>query len=149
MLFDRSLKRLTKQFRFKFLLRWGIIAVFVGGLSGSASAVFLLLLKWAKTTREANHWLLFLLPLGGFLVALSYSIWGKSVNKGNNLIIEEVQKPSVIISLLMAPLVLVGTIITHVFGGSAGREGTAIQMGGSIAHQLNILDKFSNQERKI
>lgn len=149
MLFDRSLKRLTKQFRFKFLLRWGIIAVFVGGLSGSASAVFLLLLKWAKTTREANHWLLFLLPLGGFLVALSYSIWGKSVNKGNNLIIEEVQKPSVIISLLMAPLVLVGTIITHVFGGSAGREGTAIQMGGSIADQLNFVVKFSNEERKI
>ena len=149
MLFDRSLKRLTKQFRFKFLLRWGIIAVFVGGLSGSASAVFLLLLKWAKTTRESNHWLLFLLPLGGFLVALSYSIWGKSVNKGNNLIIEEVQKPSVIISLLMAPLVLVGTIITHVFGGSAGREGTAIQMGGSIADQLNFVVKFSNEERKI
>ena len=149
MLFDTTLKRLTKQFRLKFLLRWGFIAVVLGGLSGSASAVFLLLLKWAKTTREANHWLLFLLPLGGFLVALSYFLWGKSVNKGNNLIVEEVQKPSAIISLLMAPLVLIGTIITHVFGGSAGREGTAIQMGGSIADQLNFVVKFSNEERKI
>lgn len=149
MLFDTSLRRLTTQLRFRFLLRWGIIAIVVGSLSGSASAVFLLLLKWAKTTRESNHWLLFLLPLGGFLVALSYSLWGKSVNKGNNLIVEQVQKPSAVISLLMAPLVLIGTIITHVFGGSAGREGTAIQMGSSIADQLNFVVKFSDEERKI
>jgi H+/Cl- antiporter ClcA len=149
MLFDTSLRRLTTQFRFKFLLKWGIVAIVVGSLSGSASAVFLLLLKWAKSTRDSNHWLLFLLPLGGFFVALGYSVWGKSVNKGNNLIVEEVQKPSVIISFLMAPLVLIGTIITHVFGGSAGREGTAIQMGGSIADQLIFVAKFSDEERKI
>ena len=149
MLFETILKRITTQLRFKFLFKWSLVAIFIGVFSGSASAVFLLLLNWAKTTRDANHWLLFLLPLGGFLVALSYSVWGKSVNRGNNLIVEEVQKPSAVISLLMAPLVLIGTIITHVLGGSAGREGTAIQMGSSIADQLNFLTKFSDKERKI
>ncbi len=149
MLFNKSLKRLTKQLRLKFLLRWAIVSVFIGGLSGSASAIFLLLLKWAKTTRESNHWLLFLLPLGGFIVAFSYSLSDKSVNKGNNLLVEQIQKPSAVISIIMAPLVLIGTIITHVFGGSAGREGTAVQMGGSIADQLNFLIKFSIEERKI
>ena len=149
MLSSLVLKRLTKQFHFKFLLRWIVVAIVVGGLSGSASAIFLLLLKWAKNTREANHWLLFLLPIGGFVVALGYTYWGKSVDRGNNLIVEEVQKPSKVISFLMAPLVLVGTIITHVFGGSAGREGTAIQMGASIADQLNFTTKFSDEDRKI
>lgn len=149
MLLGLVLKRLIKQFHFKFLLRWIVVAIVVGGLSGSASAIFLLLLKWAKNTREENHWLLFLLPIGGFVVALGYTYWGKSVDRGNNLIVEEVQKPSKVISFLMAPLVLVGTIITHVFGGSAGREGTAIQMGASIADQLNFTTKFSYEDRKI
>ena len=149
MLFGVFFKRFIKQFHFKFLIRWSVVAVVVGSLSGSASAIFLLLLEWAKNTREANHWLLFFLPVGGFCVALSYTYWGKSVDRGNNLLVEEVQKPSKVISFLMAPLVLIGTIITHVFGGSAGREGTAIQMGGSIADQLNFVTKFSDEDRKI
>tara|TARA_B100000674_G_scaffold57075_1_gene39773 strand:- start:15531 stop:16823 length:1293 start_codon:yes stop_codon:yes gene_type:complete len=149
MLLGVFFKKLIKQFHFRFLIRWSLVAAFVGSLSGSASAIFLLLLEWAKNTREANPWLLFLLPLGGFCVALGYTYWGKSVDRGNNLIVEEVQKPSKVISFLMAPLVLTGTIITHVFGGSAGREGTAIQMGASIADQLNFVTKFSDEDRKI
>tara|TARA_B100000674_G_scaffold246725_2_gene203341 strand:+ start:29194 stop:30483 length:1290 start_codon:yes stop_codon:yes gene_type:complete len=143
------LKSLVKQFYFKFLIKWLVVAAIVGSLSGSASAVFLLLLSWAKNTRETNNWLIFLLPLGGVLVAVAYKYFGRSLGKGNNLIIEEVQSPSKLISFLMAPLVLIGTIITHVFGGSAGREGTAVQMGASLADQLNFLTKFTEEERKI
>ena len=142
-------KKVIQNFKNQIKLRWLCVAIITGSLSGCASAVFLLLLDWAKNTREANHWLLFFLPLGGFLVALTYKYWGKSVGKGNNLIVEQVQKPSKVISFLMAPLVLIGTIITHVFGGSAGREGTAIQMGASIADQLNFTIKFSDEDRKI
>lgn len=142
-------KKVIQNFKNQIKLRWLCVAIITGSLSGCASAVFLLLLDWAKNTREANHWLLFFLPLGGFLVALTYKYCGKSVDKGNNLIVEQVQKPSKVISFLMAPLVLIGTIITHVFGGSAGREGTAIQMGASIADQLNFTIKFSDEDRKI
>lgn len=106
-------------------------------------------LEWAGTTRHNHIWLIALLPLGGWLVAFLYKKWGKSVAGGNNLLIEEVQKPNKIIHILMAPLVLVGTIITHLFGGSAGREGTAVQMGGSIADQLSYLIKPTQWERKL
>lgn len=149
MLKETFIQKIKNQLHFKFSLRWLLIAVIVGSLSGSASAIFLLLLDWAKTTRDANTWLLFLLPIGGFVVAAAYHYLGKSVVKGNNLLIEEVQKPTKIVSFLMAPLVLIGTIITHVFGGSAGREGTAVQMGGAIADQLNFIKKFSEEDRKI
>lgn len=141
--------RTVQELKYQFKLRWILVASTVGVFSGSASAIFLLLLDWAKNIRQSNNWLILFLPVGGFFVSLVYSYWGKSVERGNNLIIEEVQKPSKVISFLMAPLVLVGTIVTHVFGGSAGREGTAIQMGASIADQLNFVSNFSDEDRKI
>ncbi len=140
---------LKNKFSVKSLLKWVLIAFVVGAFAGSASAVFLLLLEWAKETRDSHNWLLFFLPVGGVLVAACYKFWGGNVVKGNNLLIEEVQKPSKVISFLMAPLVLLGTIITHVCGGSAGREGTAVQMGAAIADQLNFIKNFSNESRKI
>tara|TARA_B110000261_G_scaffold160537_2_gene200338 strand:- start:61 stop:1290 length:1230 start_codon:yes stop_codon:yes gene_type:complete len=130
-------------------VRWTIISFFVGSLSGSASAWFLIFLKWAGKCRNENIWIISLLPLAGFLVALSYKYLGKEVQKGNNQLIEEVQQPKKIIPFIMAPLVLVGTVITHLFGGSAGREGTAVQMGGSIADQLSRYVKFTQWERKV
>lgn len=141
--------RIKNQLHLKFILKWVFISIIIGSLSGSASAVFLLLLEWAKETREDNKWLLFLLPIGGFVVAVVYFYWGKALAKGNNLLIEEVQNPTKTISFLMAPLVLVGTIVTHVFGGSAGREGTAIQMGAALADQLNFIKKFTKADRSI
>jgi len=149
MLAETFTHRIIKQFHSRFLLKWLIVAIVVGSLSGSASAIFLLLLDWAKETRDANKWLLFLLPLGGFIVALAYKYLGEDVAKGNNLLIEEVQKPNKVVSFLMFPLVLIGTVITHVFGGSAGREGTAVQMGGSIADQLNFFKSFTKEDRQI
>lgn len=139
----------SKQFYTIFLVRWTIISFFVGSLSGSASAWFLIFLKWAGKCRNENIWIISLLPLAGFLVALSYKYLGKEVQKGNNQLIEEVQQPKKIIPFIMAPLVLVGTVITHLFGGSAGREGTAVQMGGSIADQLSRYVKFTQWERKV
>lgn len=69
--------------------------------------------------------------------------------KGNNVILEEYEKPHTIIPLKMAPMVYIGTILTHLFGGSAGREGTAVQMSTAIADQFTGIFKLSNQERKI
>lgn len=125
--------------------------VFVGiAISvGSLSALFLKSLEWAAHTRNNNIWIISLLPLGGFVVAWMYKKWGQHVAAGNNLLIQEVQQPTKIINVLMAPLVLIGTIITHVFGGSAGREGTAVQMGGSIADQFNYWVKFNAEERRV
>jgi H+/Cl- antiporter ClcA len=129
-------------------LKWIFICVLIGFLSGSASAILLVALEWAAQYRGQNNWIIWLLPIGGLLIGLGYHYYGKEAVKGNNLLLEEYETPKKRIPLIMAPLVLIGTIITHLFGGSAGREGTAVQMGGAIADQFTGLFKLDNSERK-
>lgn len=130
-------------------LKWILICTLIGFFSGSASAFFLIALEWATNYREDNKWIIWLLPIGGLLIGLSYYYLGKSVVKGNNLLLEEYENPQKTIPLKMAPLVLFGTLLTHFFGGSAGREGTAVQMGGAIADQFTQIFKLDNSDRKI
>ena len=143
---------MKKEKRKKILLstiQWILICVLIGILSGSASAFFLLTLEWTTQYREHNNWIIGLLPIGGLLIGLTYHYWGKEVVKGNNLLLEEYENPKKAIPLKMAPLVFIGTLITHLFGGSAGREGTAVQMGGAIADQFTDIFKLENSDRKI
>ena len=119
-----------------FLLRWTLLAALVGALAGTASAGFLVALEWVTRWREAHPGALALLPVGGLLVGLAYHYFGNRVVKGNNLILDEIHAPSDTIPLRLVPLVLGGTLVTHLFGGSAGREGTAVQMGAALADQL-------------
>ncbi|KAF2329345.1 MAG: voltage-gated chloride channel family protein [Flavobacterium nitrogenifigens] len=137
-----------KQFLLS-LPKWILICVLVGIFSGSASAFFLVSLEWVTQFRMQHDWIIWLLPFGGFLVGLSYYYWGESVAKGNNLLLEEYESPKKVIPFKMAPLVLLGTLLTHLFGGSAGREGTAVQMGGAIADQFTKLFNLDNSERRI
>jgi len=116
-----------------YLLRWALWTIPLGIVTGSACALFLWLLDQATRQREALPWLLYLLPLAGAGVALVYHWWGRGSDKGNNLILDEIHEPGGGIPWQMAPLVLLGTLVTHLCGGSAGREGTAVQMGGSFA----------------
>jgi H+/Cl- antiporter ClcA len=132
-----------------FLFKWLGIAIGSGILVGSASALLLVSLFWATDTREANKWIIWLLPIGGLAVGLMYHYWGKSVVKGNNQLIDELHSPKDIIPFKMAPLIYIGTVITHLFGGSAGREGTAVQMGGAIVDQISKVFNFSKSDRKI
>ena len=123
----------------RYAAKWVLIGVPVGAVIGSAVAGFLWLLEAATEVRFRTDlpsgipWLLFLLPVGGVGVGLLYHYFGKGVEGGNNLIMEQIHKPGGGVPARMAPLVLIGTVLTHLFGGSAGREGTAVQMGGSIA----------------
>ena len=138
-----------QSFSLLFLLKWSFIALLIGAFTGSASAVFLWTLEWATNYREANMWIIALLPIAGLVIGLSYHYYGESVVKGNNLLIDEYHSPKKIIPFKMAPLVFIGTILTHLFGGSAGREGTAVQIGGAIADQFTKIFKLSNLDRKI
>ncbi|OMF38481.1 voltage-gated chloride channel protein [Paenibacillus sp. FSL H8-0548] len=131
------------------MLKWLLISGIVGILTGSASALFLGSLDWVTETRLHQPWLLWFLPAGGALVSLLYLKLGKESGKGNNLIIEQIHSGDGAIPLRMAPLVLVGTLITHLFGGSAGREGTAVQMGGSLSEWVGKWFKLKALDRKI
>ncbi|MEK4236977.1 voltage-gated chloride channel family protein [Paenibacillus sp. FSL H7-0714] len=130
-------------------IKWIVLGSVVGLLSGTASAFFLKSLDYVTDVRLEHPWLLYLLPLGGVFVSFLYMRYGKNSAKGNNLIIEQIQDGTETIPLSMAPLVLLGTLVTHLFGGSAGREGTAVQMGGSLAEWFGKLIKISSLDRKI
>jgi len=115
------------------LLASTALAVPVALLAGSASAGFLWSLEQVTRLRWEHGGLLFLLPVAGFVVGLIYHLLGGRAEAGNNLIMDEIHEPGGGVPGRMAPLVLFGTLATHLCGGSAGREGTAVQMGGSLA----------------
>lgn len=140
---------ITKQPALANLLHWSFIAIIVAVCVGVSSAVFLHALHWATDVREANYPIIFFLPLAGLLIGYAFYRWGKEIESGNNLIIDNIHEPKKVIPFRMAPFILLGTIITHLFGGSAGREGTAIQMGGTIADQFTKLFRLGKQNRKI
>ncbi|WP_312314622.1 chloride channel protein, partial [Empedobacter brevis] len=122
---------------FLYMLKWTFICLFISILIGTASAGFLQSLNLATDFRENHPWLIAFLPIGGFLIGLLYYSYGKEVERGNNLLIDTIHTPKQIIPFRMAPFVYIGTIVTHFFGGSAGREGTALQMAGAIADQFS------------
>ncbi|SFU08154.1 H+/Cl-antiporter ClcA [Algoriphagus locisalis] len=134
---------------FRYILLWIVLGLLVGLLSGSASAVFLIALNWATDYRESHLWIIALLPIAGFVIGWSYYRFGENSVKGNNLLLDELYKTEKPIPLRMTPLVLLGTVLTHLFGGSAGREGTAVQMGGSLADQLTKYFHLNDEDRRI
>ncbi len=95
-----------------------------------------MLLDHATRFREAHEDIVYALPVAGVLIGIVYDRWGKPIKGGNSLVIDTIHDNTSQIPLRMAPMVLVGTVLTHLFGGSAGREGTAVQMGGSMADEL-------------
>lgn len=130
------------------IAKWIFICVLIGVFSGSASAFFLVTLEWITQYRENHNWIIWLLPMGGLSIGLLYHFYGTDVVKGNNLLLEEYENPQKTIPLKMAPMVLIGTLITHLFGGSAGREGTAVQMSGAFADQFHKLFSLDDSNRK-
>jgi H+/Cl- antiporter ClcA len=123
------------------LFRWTLLVIPVALSVGSLVAV--IHLRWD------NPWLLFLLPLAGLLIWALYTFLGKNSDGGNNLIIDEIHQPGGGVPARMAPLVLATTIITHLFGGSAGREGTAVQIGGSMAGLFGRICKLSKEDLSV
>ena len=129
--------------------KWLVLASVVAALAGSASAFFLMSLDWVTQLRLANRWLIWLLPVAGFGVGWLYLRFGQQVEAGNNLLIDEIHDPKKVIPLRMVPLILGGTLVSHLFGASVGREGTAVQMGGALADQLTRLFKLKHEDRRI
>ncbi|MDO3627858.1 voltage-gated chloride channel family protein [Mucilaginibacter sp. BT774] len=148
------MKRLRYVFKspyfliFNHLIRWTLLTIPVAIVIGAVVALFLWLLSWAIHFRFAHTWLLYLLPLAGFVIHFVYKLYGKSSEKGNNLIMDEIHEPGGGVPKRMAPLVLGATVFTHLFGGSAGREGTAVQIGGSIADFFGRLFRLNEQDSR-
>ena len=119
------------------MLKPWAVALLIAALTGTACAFFLWSLDAVTRIRFDHFWLLYLLPLSGMAVAWLYQHHGGTSEGGNNLILDRIHDPGGGVPRRMAPLVLLGTLATHLCGGSAGREGTAVQMGGSIASAMS------------
>lgn len=139
---------LLKSF-YEYFVQWSLLSTLVGVLVGLVSAFFLVSLEFVTTTRENYVALFYFLPLAGLLSGFAYHYYGQDVNKGIKLLINEYHISTKKIPFKMAPMVLFGTLLTHLFGGSAGREGTAVQMGGAIADQFYPKLRATSLNRKI
>lgn len=117
------------------LWKWGILGSLVGVLSGSAAAIFLIALDAVTRLRLDNPWLIVGLPLMGLGIGYVYWRYGGAAGRGNALILENIHAPQRI-PRRIAPLILLGTLATHLVGGSAGREGTGVQMGVGLAEAV-------------
>jgi H+/Cl- antiporter ClcA len=131
------------------LLRWVLLGGVVGVLAGTSSWAFTKALDWAGETRDTHGAIVWFLPLAGLSVGLVYHYLGGRAIQGNALLLDEVHEPTEWVPRRMAPLIAGATIVTNLFGGSAGREGTAIQMSGSLTDLFSRTFRLAAHDRRI
>ena len=129
-------------------LKWVLFAGVIGLAAGGVSSAFYYALNAVTALREANPWLLWLLPLGGVAIVLLYRICGMEKDRGTNFVLVAVRENQPL-RLRTAPLIFAGTVLTHLLGGSAGREGAALQLGGSMAAQVGRWFRFDEKDERI
>lgn len=129
------------------LVKWLVLAAVIGGIVGAASTLFSIVLKAVTNYRKAHGWMFLLLPVMGLIIVFLYEKFGKN-DGGTNQVLSTVRSRDNI-SLLSAPLIFISTALTHLAGGSAGREGAAIQLGGSIANQLGVWIHLDEEDRHV
>ena len=137
-----------KNYIINYFVKFTILSVVIGLLTGTMTALFLTSLEFVTKYRMQNHLIIFCLPFIGLLIGWIYYKYGAIAKKGNNIIIEQHRNQNKQpIPFIIAPLVFVTTLMTHLAGGSAGREGTAVQMGGAMADQFTKLFKLDRDAR--
>ena len=132
----------------KTFLKWALLGVAVGLIGGFLGAIFHHALHFVTHLRTEHVWLIFLLPLGGLLSVGIYRLCGLRNNRGTNEIIDAILDGKTV-SPMVAPVIFMASSITHLFGGSAGREGAALQLGGSVASGLGKLPKLQQKDRTV
>lgn len=132
----------------KSFIKWVFFAVVVGLVGGAIGSVFHIAIDIVTECRGENTWVIYLLPLGGLLLAFLYKFCKKFGKLDTNCVLEAV-KTEEKVPVIMAPLIFVSTVITHFLGGSAGREGAALQLGGSIGYNIGKLFKLSKKDLHI
>lgn len=132
----------------KTFCKWGLLGVFIGCIGGLLGTGFHFVLHFVTDLRGENSWLILLLPLGGLLSVGIYKWFRLQGNRGTNEIIDAILdgKP---VSPMIAPVIFLSSSLTHLFGGSAGREGAALQLGGSVASLLSRSLKLDDKERTV
>jgi len=130
-------------------IKWILLAVLIGLTVGAAGSSFDYLLKRAEGLRLACPWLLYFLPAGGLVIVFLYRISGLEKDRGTNTLLNVVHHQDEDVPAVLAPVIYIASLITHLFGGSAGREGAALQIGGSIGNTIGRLLHMEEGDRKL
>ncbi len=149
-MFKKFLKAYSKKALHYILrfLKWSGISIATGLVVGGISTLFSFCMNCATEYREENDYILYLLPLAGIVTVFLYSIFKYKNDKGTNLVLSTIHAKDEI-PFRMAPLIFITTILTHLFGGSAGREGAALQLGGSLGNQLGRWFRLDDADKRV
>jgi H+/Cl- antiporter ClcA len=129
-------------------IKWVVFSIISGIVVGSVGTVFYFAMSYVTNQRALHPWLIYFLPIGGLVIVGAYHIMRDEKDTGTNLVLSSIQSGDHL-PLRMAPLIFISTLITHLFGGSAGREGAALQLGGSIGNGIGRLFKFDEKDKHI
>jgi len=129
--------------------RWVVLSSFVGATAGILSAAFIEALDWTTDTRDGHKWLLWLLPLAGLVVGSAYHYLGRGLERGSNLLIDQIHEHSEWIPVRMSVLIFACSVITHLFGGSSGREGAALQLAAGATDPISKRLGLDEHDRSI
>ena len=145
-----SLKQTLQKYglQLKTSIRWILFAILSGVIIGFVGTAFYYGMQSVTDLRHLHPWLIFLLPGGGLAIVGLYHLLHDEKDTGTNLVLSAIHSGNNI-PLRMAPLIFVSTLITHLFGGSAGREGAALQLGGSIGNSLGKLLRIDDKDQHI
>ena len=128
--------------------KWILLSLLVGTIAGAVGAAFAHCLTWATAFREAHFEIIFLLPLAGLAIVGIYHLMDMDNDGGTEFILASIRDTRHL-HFRMLPLIFLSTVLTHLTGGSAGREGAALQIGGSIGHKLGCLLKLDDRDLHI
>lgn len=143
------IKKLKKFYEYAvFFLKWTAISLFIGGIGGVIGSVFHICIDEATEFRGHNTWLVFLLPLAAVFIRIVYHVFKSDVHLDTNLVIRSLRENNKI-PVIMIPLIFVGTVVTQFVGGSAGREGAALQLGGSIGYNVGRMFHIKGNNMQI
>lgn len=132
----------------RLFIRWLILSLIAGLLIGGTGSLFALCMTEATGLRSRYPWIMFLMPLGGIVIVMLYRLFKEHNDRGTNMVIASIHAEGEIPGK-MAPMIFISTVITHLVGGSAGREGAALQIGGSLGAVMGRFLKMNDTDRRV
>lgn len=131
-----------------YFIKWTVISVLIGIIAGSIGTAFGHGVLWATGIWRAHHWTLFLMPVAGLLIVWLYHVSHEEKNRGTNMVLESISSNEEI-TVRTGPLIFVTTILSHLVSASAGKEGAALQLGGSLGNLIGKVIRLDEKDKKI
>ena len=131
------------------LVKWILLSIVIGGVIGVIASAFANLITWATDFRMGHMWMVYLLPFAGLMIVFLYHVTGQEKNAGTDMVLMVVRSDQNTMPGRVAPLILIATALTHLFGGSAGREGAALQFGASLGNWLGRKIHLNESDKRI